>query len=119
MRLLGRIARGQADRGPARRSAARRAFSSNFSITQCDAVYQRSPMRPPTRCGMTSLEVAVGRGARRCCEQAARPRLARSRLTWRPPFSGELRSVAGSRAGAPMRAAEPVNLNEAPAGGFY
>jgi hypothetical protein len=39
--------------------------------------------RPSTRCGVPVREVAVGRGARRCCEPTARPPLARSGLTWR------------------------------------
>jgi hypothetical protein len=43
-----------------------------FSITYRDAVCRGSPMPPPTRCGVTGLEVVVGRGARRCCERTAR-----------------------------------------------
>jgi hypothetical protein len=36
------VAEGAATRDSPRISAAVRAFSSNFSITQCDAVYRRS-----------------------------------------------------------------------------
>jgi hypothetical protein len=61
------------------RSAARRALSLTFSITQCDAVHHGpNADRPSTRCGGTGLEEAVRRDARRCSERIARPALARS-----------------------------------------
>jgi hypothetical protein len=52
--------------------------------------------RPSTRCGVTAWEVAVGRGARRCCEPTARPPLARSRLTWRALCGKRVRSSTAS-----------------------
>src|SRR6266516_2493490 len=46
--------------------------------------------RPSTRCGVTGLEVTVGRGARRCCERTAWSPPARSRLTWRAPSAADV-----------------------------
>src|SRR5262249_7768394 len=46
--------------------------------------------RLSTRCGVTGLEVAVGRGARRCCERTVWPPPARSHLTWRGPPAADV-----------------------------
>src|SRR6266851_4035807 len=90
------------DAGPeSPRTAARCAFCLIFSVTYRDAVCRGSPMPPPARCGVTGLEVAVGRGARRCCERAAIPpglgaadlaagrRLAQEAGARRGPLSGD------------------------------
>jgi hypothetical protein len=47
------------------RTAARRAFSLTFSITQRDAICRRNVLpAESSHCGVTGLKVAVGRGAR-------------------------------------------------------
>jgi hypothetical protein len=53
--------------------------------------------RPSARCGVTGLEFAAGRGARRCCERRARSPLARSSLTWRALCGMTGRAAAISR----------------------
>jgi hypothetical protein len=59
--------------GTGARTAARRAFSLTFSITQRNAGIDIDRCRRSARCGMTGLQVAAGRGARRCCEPAVPP----------------------------------------------
>jgi hypothetical protein len=62
-------------------TAARRAFSLTFSITQRDAAYRRGPV-PAVGSGRRDWSGAPSeRGARRCCGRTTGLWLARSRLT--------------------------------------
>jgi hypothetical protein len=78
--------------------AARRAVSFIFSITYRDAVCRGSPMPPPTRCGVTGLEVAVG-GEVPVDAANGRPSLLTwARLIW--PLAGATRMRLVQEAGA-------------------
>jgi len=58
-------------------TAARRAFSPAFSITQRDVVPSAEPDADCNPCaGVAGLKAVVGRQARRCCERTARLPLA-------------------------------------------
>jgi hypothetical protein len=77
----------------------------NISITQHFVMPSIGVARgqPATRCGVTGLEIAVGRGARRCCEQTARLPVARSRLIWRALCGNSGRLSVMSRAATGIR----------------
>jgi len=69
--------------------------------------------RPSTRCGVTGLEAAVGRGARRCCDRTAWLTPARSRLTWRAPPAADVHGydddqLSRDGSGSPLTQTRPA-----------
>jgi AraC-like DNA-binding protein len=58
---------------------------------------------PPARRGVTGLEVAAGRGARRCCERTVRRRWLDPVLTWRTPGMSECCHAPATRPGLARR----------------
>ncbi len=66
------------------------AFFLRFSIAQRDGACR---CRSPTRCSMTSLKVAVGRGVLRSCGRTPGRHWAGSRMTWRASYAAPMRAI--------------------------
>ena len=66
------------------------AFFLRFSIAQRDGACR---CRSSTRCSMTSLKVAVGRGVLRSCGRTPGRHWAGSRMTWRASYAAPMRAI--------------------------